>query len=84
MAAARDRLLVGEFIRRHHPRLAHEIALTGVPGPTSNRIGLENVSPDFAGLAGLIARSHGLPLRGCLKYLSSTDIREYKGVHAVF
>lgn len=23
----RDRLLIGEFLRRHHPRLAHEIAL---------------------------------------------------------
>lgn len=26
-----DYLLVGEFIRRHHPRLAHEIALYGLP-----------------------------------------------------
>src|SRR5580704_6608548 len=72
----RDRLLIGEFIRRHHPRLAHDIALNGVPGPTSNRIGLESVPPDLAGLAGLIARSHGLQLRDCLKYLNSTDIRE--------
>ena len=29
----RDRLLVGHFLRRHHARLAHEIALSGVPGP---------------------------------------------------
>ncbi|MNG02185.1 hypothetical protein D3C84_851970 [compost metagenome] len=29
---ARDKLLVGEFIRRHHARLAHEIAFNGVPG----------------------------------------------------
>lgn len=28
----RDRLLIGEFIRRNHARLAHEIALFGVPG----------------------------------------------------
>ena len=27
-----DRLLIGEFIRRHHPRLAHEIAIKGFPG----------------------------------------------------
>ena len=35
-------------------------------------------------LAGLIARSHGARLRDCLKHLSTTDLREYKGVHAVF
>src|SRR5262249_31835575 len=29
----RDRYLIGEFLRRHHPRLAHEIARYGVPGP---------------------------------------------------
>jgi hypothetical protein len=30
-----DRLLVGEFLRRHHHRLAHEIAVYGFPGLTS-------------------------------------------------
>jgi hypothetical protein len=58
----RDRVLIGEFIRRHHARLAHEIALVGVPGPTGNAIQLNALPPDLADLAGLIARSHGL---GC-------------------
>lgn len=26
----RDRLLIGEFLRRYHPRLAHEIAINGI------------------------------------------------------
>jgi hypothetical protein len=30
--AESDRKLIGEFIRRHHPRLAHEFAVFGVPG----------------------------------------------------
>jgi molecular chaperone HtpG len=80
----RDRLLIGEFIRRHHARLAHEIALNGVPGPTNTPIRLKDVPSDLAGLAGLIARSHGVRLRDCLEHLSATDPREYKGVHAVF
>ena len=80
----RDRLLIGEFIRRHHARLAHEIAVNGVPGPTNTPIRLKDVPSDLAGLAGLIARSHGVRLRDCLEHLSATDPREYKGVHAVF
>jgi hypothetical protein len=80
----RDRLLIGEFVRRHHSRLAHEIAIAGVPGSGGSRIALAKVPRDLADLAGLIARSHGLDLRDCLKYLDSTDLREYKGVHAIF
>jgi hypothetical protein len=80
----RDRLLIGEFIRRHHARLAHEIAVNGVPGPTNAPIRLKEVPSDLAGLAGLIARSHGVRLRDCLEHLGATDPREYKGVHAVF
>lgn len=80
----RHRVLIGEFIRHHHTRLAHEIALSGVPGPTKTLIRLKDVPSDLAGLAGLIARSHGAPLRDCLVHLSATDPREYKGVHAVF
>ena len=80
----RDRLLIGEFIRRHHARLAHEIGIVGVPGPTANRLKLNHIPADLTRLAGLIARSHGLPLRECLTHLNPIDPREYKGVHAVF
>jgi molecular chaperone HtpG len=81
-----DRVLIGEFLRRHHPRLAHEIALRGVPGPTDRPLTLsERLDPQLANLAGLIARSHGLSLRATFDYLKSYfHLREYKGVHAVF
>jgi hypothetical protein len=62
----RDRYLIGEFLRRHHPRLAHEIALYGVPGPDHERLGLVGLNHDLADLAGLVARSHGMSLRACL------------------
>lgn len=34
---ARQHLYIGEFIRRHHARMAHEIALCGVPGDLDER-----------------------------------------------
>jgi len=79
-----QRILIGEFLRRHHHRLAHEIALGGVPGPEKERIRL-TLCPSLADLAGLIARSHGLPIRDCLADLSNRfHLREYQGIHAVF
>jgi hypothetical protein len=82
----RDRILIGEFIRRHHATLAHQIALNGVPGPTRKRIQLKETEPDLADLAGLIARSHGLPVRATLPYLSERydDPRAHQGIHSVF
>ena len=71
------RLVIGEFIRRHHARLAHEIAYYGFPGletghgtqqfPALAEPGhpLENL----ADLIGLTARSHGMNLRTCQAYL---------------
>ena len=58
----RDRLLIGEFLRRHHPRLAHEIALFGVPAKGNNPLTLQGFLPGLEHipqLAGLVARSHG-------------------------
>lgn len=80
----RDRLLIGEFLRRHHPRLAHETAIYGVPGPGNPKLGLKGVESDFAELAGLVARSHGMPVRDALPHLRPYDVREYKGIHAPF
>lgn len=66
-----DRLLVGEFLRRKHARLAHEIALFGFPGLHHCEFpSLKDVVPDLADLAGVVARSHGFDLRLCTDYLS--------------
>jgi hypothetical protein len=84
--AEANRRVVGEFLRRHHPRLAHEIALYGVPGPHEDRLRLQGIDPDIADIAGLVARSHGLPLRPCADYLAHKyhNKRDYKRIHAVF
>lgn len=66
-----DRLVVGEFVRRHHARLAHEIALHGFPGADDAHFPvLGGTVRALADAAGAIARSHGEPLRTGLSYAS--------------
>ena len=76
-------LVVGEFIRRHHARLAHEIAIYGFPGlPTGSgegqfpAMGKEqgHVLMQLADLIGLVARSHGTSLRVCNLYLDASPL----------
>src|SRR5262249_39839047 len=80
----RDRLLIGEFLRRHHPRLAHEIALQGVPGPTTTPLKLQDIDRKLADLGGLVARSHGMALRAAADLLPPDERRETRNVHAPF
>ena len=80
----RHRLLIGEFLRLHHPRLAHDVAngLDSVLGlPTL----FAPLSEQFRDLVGLISRSHGMPMRSLLPYLEEHfDLRNYNRVHIVF
>jgi len=66
----RDCLLVGEFVRRHHTRFAHEVAINGVPSPT-NPLRLVDFDSDFSDLAGLTARSHGMSIRDTFGYITT-------------
>lgn len=65
--------LVGEFIRRHHPRLAHEMAHYGFPGLAEEKfpaLAKPGSPPLLGDLVGLVARSHGMgDLRVCGEYL---------------
>lgn len=83
----KDRLLIGEFLRRHHPRLAHEIALMGIPGPQGDSLLLGNIPDDTKDLAGVVARSHGLDLRVCVDYFNKQSrwgARRTTGVHVTY
>jgi molecular chaperone HtpG len=82
----RQRLYVGEFVRRHHARLAHEIALVGVPGPGENRICFPSADDRrwFIDLVGFIARSHHLNLRAAADRMPKGSKRYFRGVHAPF
>lgn len=79
-----DRLLVGEFLRRHHPRLGHDIAVFGFPGADGAFLKvMEGYPNDLADLYGLIARSHGLSMRQSIDFLKDRfHQRDYQGVHA--
>ncbi|MFI4915265.1 MAG: ATP-binding protein [Phycisphaerales bacterium JB060] len=68
-------LLVGEFVRRNHARMAHEFALYGFPAGTDIDVPGTLGDQKLANLIGLIARSHGMPLRDCVDYLA--DSPEY-------
>lgn len=61
-----DYLVIGEFLRRSHARLGHEISLFGFPG-------VAELAPEFPeslrDAAGAVARSHGEPLRTMANYL---------------
>jgi molecular chaperone HtpG len=82
----RDCLLVGEFVRRHHARLAHEIALDGVPTKSTVPLRLIGFDAELSDLAGLIARSHGMSIRATFPYLEQRygRLAEYRRVKVPF
>jgi hypothetical protein len=82
-----DCLLIGEFLRRHHGRLAHEIALYGFPGLSHDEFPLlSKTLSELANLSGFVARSHAISLREAAEYLRHEhrgDLRP-RGVLAVY
>lgn len=65
-----DKKLIGEFIRRHHPRIAFEVAFKGLTTHEGTQI---DFCSDFDHkhklLAGLLARSHGMNIRDTFPFL---------------
>lgn len=62
----KHRLLIGEFLRRHHARLAHEIAITGIPNEGTPIQITDGIKPDLLDLSGYVARSHNLDIRSAI------------------
>lgn len=89
-----DKFLIGEFIRRNHPRLAHEIALYGYHGSDLIRFGKLSGKEDSAfftkeirNIVGLVARSHGIHLREAIGYLKDNFAQTWKkpeGINAIY
>lgn len=83
--SGRDKLLIGEFIRRHHARIAHEIAFYGVPGADGNSILLgDEPDSNFLDLCGFIARSHNLGLREAVDMLEKNKKQVHLNTHVPF
>lgn len=83
LLTTQDRLVIGEFLRRHHHRLAHELtAASGVPALKPVFGPLTGLGDEIRDMAGLVARSHGMPLRECITTLGGREsVRDVLGVH---
>ena len=83
----KDYLVCGEFIRRQHHRLAHEIALHGFVGSTDVDI-FRNTTfiQEEKNLIGLLARSHGMSIRGTESYLKSisSELTQPLNIHLAY
>lgn len=78
---SRTSRLIGEFIRRHHARLAHEIALIGISSSKDTRIFLlSDLKEEERDLFGFIARSHNMAIRDAVDRLPSRSRRRYLDV----
>lgn len=68
-----ERRIIGDFLRQHHPRIAHEIALNGLPGSENIDVfaGIK-LERDDRDMIGLLARSHGMPIRDTEDYIRRT------------
>jgi hypothetical protein len=80
----RHRMLIGEFIRRFHSRLAHDLALG-----LDQMIGLGSLLDGFSlierDIIGLISRSHGMELRDCFNYVERKfNLRDYNRIHIIY
>lgn len=82
----KDCLLGGEFVRRHHARLAHEIAIDRVPMASNMGLEIIGLDSELRDLAGLVARSHGMTIRSTFPYLESKygRVHEYRNVKTPF
>ncbi len=79
-----DKLLIGEFIRRHHPRIAHEVALKGLVGKKGETLDFaRDTEVHVKKLAGIVSRSHGMEIRDTFEYLKTLSEYEWANPHSV-
>ncbi len=69
--SVRYRKFIGEFIRRNHGRLAHDICVGGILTHDGFLDWQGNLSAIIADLSGLVARSHSIKLRATFGYLKT-------------
>lgn len=80
----KHRLLIGEFLRRHHARLAHEIAISGIPGPNYPVALADGDFKDLMDLSGYVARSHNSSIRSAVDVLEPNQRRVHRNCRAPF
>ncbi|MEI6222558.1 MAG: hypothetical protein WCP97_07370 [bacterium] len=75
----KQKVIFGNFIRIHHERIAHEVAVYGLP-TDGEPLTLSSLNEKERKFAGYIARSHRLDLRQCFEYVGklANDEEAYK------
>ena len=67
-----NKRIIGEFLRQHHARLAHEFAIGVLPGSTDTDLFANTIfDEDDRMMIGLLARSHGMAIRDTEEYLKT-------------
>lgn len=82
-----DKKLIGEFLRRHHGRIAHEVAIMGIPSQPdilNLSIFFQDKYEHIPHIAGTIARSHVVSIRQALSFTEPYSPRETKGIHPAY
>ena len=78
-------LIGGDFVRRHHPRMAWEFAWIGLPGAEHFVQALSEVDEHVRLVASLTARSHGVSLRvGSSWFDEDRHRRRYRDMHPTY
>lgn len=79
--------IAGEFLRRHHHRLAHEIIVYGMPSENGRISLFDGIAKHLREMAGVIARSHGVSIRECIDFLiqrERTSHRAFRNIHTTY
>lgn len=81
-----DKLVVGEFIRQNHHTLSHYIINNVVELGGSDILKNTTIDDDERDLIGLVARSHGVNLRGLEEYLDTeySDLETPNGIEMFY
>ncbi len=80
----KQHVIIGEFIRKHHARMAQVIALHGVPTGGKPEIFFEPDLLHLNELAGFAARSHNISLREAVELVGKDHARITKNTHLAF
>ena len=75
--------VAGEFVRRHHARIAHVISVHGFPGLEIDEL-FHKSKREHDNLAGLVARSHHYSMRDMYNRLQEDQKIEYRKCHLIF
>ena len=78
----KDLRLIGEFLRRNHGSIAHEISLVGFPCKHNTTISFSSELPHaIKDISGFIARSHCYPIRESVDVIPRNNCRISHNIH---